>query len=242
MHEIRLARTAMRVRFEALLRGEDEARLRAAGEEALDEVGRMERLLSPFDPASDLYRVNGQGFAHPVTVSGITAAFLAHALSLTEATSGAFDLTATSGGAGFTLEGGMVRLPTSTTRLDPGGLAKGWALERAAELLVEAGVTDALLHGGTSSVVALGPTLWPIAIAGTELVVSLCGDALSVSGTRERAHIYDPATGQPIEAARLVVVQAPSATDAEALSTALLVSGESEPLRGRFPAARLWMF
>ncbi|MGC4042412.1 MAG: FAD:protein FMN transferase [Armatimonas sp.] len=197
---------------------------------------------SPFSPTSDLYRVNTDGFTRPISVSGTTAVFLSQAQRLTEATGGAFDITATSGGAGFTLEGNEVRLPTSTTRLDPGGLAKGWALERAAELLVEAGVTSALLHGGTSSIIGLGPETWPIAIAGTDLTIPLQGSALSVSGTLERAHVYDPATGLPIDAARLAVVQTASATEAEALSTALLVTGELETLITRFPHARLWLF
>lgn len=242
MVEVKLAREAMRVRFEMLLRGDDAARLRGAGEEAMEEILTIEQLLSPFSPTSDLYRVNAEGHTRPVPVSGTTAIFLDRAQELTEATGGMFDLTATSGGGGFTLSDAEVQLPTSTSKLDPGGLAKGWALERAAELLIEAGVTSALLHGGTSSIVAFGPDAWSIAIAGTTLTIPLKNSALSVSGTLERAHVYDPATGKPIESARLTVAQTDSATEAEALSTALLVTGEIAPIAAQFPRASLWLF
>lgn len=233
MTEILLARNAMRVRFELVLVGESESRLRAAGEEALEEISQVERLLSPFEPSSDLFRVNALGFSQPVAVSGLTAAFLARAQELAEKTLGAFDLTATSGGGGFMLEENRVTLPRPETRLDPGGLAKGWALERATALLLEMGVERALLHGGTSSVVGLGPEPWKVAVENQ--VLTLQNDALSVSGTRERRHIVDPRSGLPVETRSIAVVQTTSATDAEALSTALLILGDPEPLRARFP-------
>jgi FAD:protein FMN transferase len=239
MTEVLLARNAMRVRFELVLIGESEAHLRAAGEEALDEISQVEHLLSPFEPSSDLFRVNALGFSQPVIISNLTELFLARAQKLTEKTLGAFDLTATSGGGGFALKDNSVTLPSPTTRLDPGGLAKGWALERASEILREAGITRALLHGGTSSVVGLGLEPWQIAVE--DQVLTLQNDALSVSGTRERRHIFDPRTGQPVETEKIAVVVADSATDAEALSTALLVLGDSKLLRDRFPEIRVIM-
>jgi FAD:protein FMN transferase len=229
----------MRVRFELVLLGEDEARLRAAGEEALEEISQVERLLSPFEPSSDLFRVNALGFSEPVPVSGSAAAFLLRAQELTARTLGAFDLTATSGGGGFRLEENRVTLPGPETRLDPGGLAKGWALERASDVLREAGVTRALLHGGTSSVVGLGPEPWKVAVG--DQILTLQDDALSVSGTHERRHIFDPRTGQPVETESIAVVQADSATDAEALSTALLVLGDAKLLLTRFSQIRVIM-
>jgi thiamine biosynthesis lipoprotein len=238
MTTVKLAREAMRVRFELVLRGEDSVRLRAAGEEALEEIAAVERLLSPFDAQSDLFRINAEGFSHPVAVSGPTATFLSRAQELTEATGGAFDLTATSGGAGFSLESETVSLPTPATRLDPGGLGKGWALERGAEVLSEMGVGSALLHGGTSSVVALGPESWSVQV-GSE-AISLKNAALSVSSSAARAHVTDPRTGLTITEIRTCAALCTSATDAEALSTALLVLGDPAPLLSRFPEARLW--
>jgi thiamine biosynthesis lipoprotein len=134
-------------------------------------------------------------------------------------------------------------------------------LERAAELLRETGIGAVLLHGGTSTVVALGtppgyPEGWPIALQhplrpdaslGT---VSLRDAALSVSAVhgksfraagRRFGHVLDPCSGRPVENTLLAAVVTPSATDADALSTALLVLGADGigRLRERFPDADL---
>ena len=118
-------------------------------------------------------------------------------------------------------------------RLDPGAIGKGWALDRAREILEEAGVTRALLHGGTSSVVALGES-WKITLAGGP-TLTLSNQCLGVSapsgrwaifGERCYGHVLDPRTGWPVEARAWAAVVASTATQADALSTALLVSGE----------------
>ncbi len=101
------------------------------------------------------------------------------------------------------------------------------------------GVERALLHGGTSSVVGLGPQPWQVAVENQ--LLTLQNDALSVSGTRERRHIVDLRTGLPIETESIAVVQTTSATDAEALSTALLVMGDSERLLAHFLQIRVIM-
>jgi thiamine biosynthesis lipoprotein len=146
-------------------------------------------------------------------------------------------------------------------KLDPGAVGKGYALERATELLSVAGVKRALLHGGTSSVVALGA--WTVAVehplgAGRLARLELRDAALGVTalagrrfvdGGRPIGHILDPRTGEPVTGALMAAVVAPAAADADALSTALLVLGEPavEALATRFPrdelsprAARRW--
>src|SRR5690606_5023207 len=98
-------------------------------------------------------------------------------------------------------------------------------------LLREHGVTCALLHGGTSSVVAIGAPPgeegWRIAL-GPEPhapMVTLCDAALAVSATTERPHIVDPRTGAPAPPNRRAAVIGPTARLADAWSTALLVLG-----------------
>ena len=256
MIEVRLAVLAMRVRFELVLQGTDHAALQAAGEEAMEEIRRVESLLHPFDPSSELFRINAEAGRKPVRISGAMRSFLVCASALARATDGAFDLTATSGGRGFSLdeETDTVMLIKEHTRLDPGALGKGWALERAAELLREAGVTRTLLHGGTSSVVAIGSPEgeagWKVAVCDPadstrqiELFL-LRDESLSVSSSVERPHVVDPRTGKPVEEARLAVVRTASATEAEALSTALLVLGrEAIPhLKRNFPNAALSLY
>ncbi|MEX0746888.1 MAG: FAD:protein FMN transferase, partial [Rhodothermales bacterium] len=65
---IRLARNAMATRFELVVEGEDEVWLRAAAEEALDEIERLEAQLSIFRPTSDLSRINAKAAHGPVRV------------------------------------------------------------------------------------------------------------------------------------------------------------------------------
>jgi thiamine biosynthesis lipoprotein len=142
-------------------------------------------------------------------------------------------------------------------RLDLGGVAKGFALDRAAEMLREAGIESALLHGGTSTVVALGGPApgesWKIGVrnprGGLIAAADLRGGALAVSAPhgrmierngRMRGHLIDPATGEPAEGAALVAVVAESATLADAWSTALLVAGPDrfDDLAGRAEGIR----
>ena len=134
--------------------------------------------------------------------------------------------------------------------LDLGAIGKGYAVERAAEVLREAGVTSALLHGGTSTVQAIGQPpgeeFWKIAIetpspspdAPPSLLatVPLKDEAMSVSGVwgnsfqvggRTFGHIIDPRTGEPAVGTVLAAIVLPSATETDALSTALLTLGSA---------------
>ena len=129
--------------------------------------------------------------------------------------------------------------------LDLGGIGKGFALDRMVALLKERRVGHALLNFGHSSQWAVGR---PPDAPGWRLLVrlpdgtltgiaTLRDQALSVSGSlgqsvtlgdRRYGHVIDPRTGQPIQRDLLACVVAPSAAQAEALSKALLILGESE--------------
>ena len=159
-----------------------------------------------------------------------------------------------------------VRFAKPGVMLDLGAIGKGYAIERAAEVLREAGVRSALLHGGTSSIYALGlppnGDQWLVAIenpfvpgqpkrvqtspkleppaesfsAPSLATVGLKDESLSVSAISERffeaegktfGHVLDPRTGVPASNALLAAVVLPSATETDALSTALLTLGAS---------------
>src|SRR5439155_11231288 len=145
--------------------------------------------------------------------------------------------------------------------LDLGPIGKGYALERAVELLRDAGVTSALLHGGTSTVCAIGAPpdadAWKIAVPHpdfAEQTISICrsdpddppgaakllavvplrDEAMSVSAVWGKAfeangrvygHVLDPVEGEPVAGRVLAAVVLPSATETDALSTALLIDG-----------------
>jgi len=280
METVAVARNAMATRFEIVLHGENAVALRAAGEEALDEIEQIESRLSLYRPTSETARVNADASRGTVRVSPSVFNLLERARNLSEATSGAFDITIAPlvrcwgfmGGTGQMPQPDEVaearaRVGMSLVVLDPanhtvhfrrdgvmidlGAIGKGFALERAAELLRDAGVTSALLNAGTSTAFAIGhppgEEHWKVAIQapptpgigeGRSIVatVPLRDEAMSVSAVWGRAfesggkrfgHVLDPRTGQPVRGVLLSAVALPSATETDALSTALLVLGDA---------------
>jgi thiamine biosynthesis lipoprotein len=130
------------------------------------------------------------------------------------------------------------------TEFNLGAIGKGYALDRARVVLDEAGIEDWLFHGGFSSIVAKGrhqgQAGWPVGIRNPLLphetlgTILLKDQALSTSGSgvqsfriggNKYGHILDPRTGWPVEELLSVTVLAPTATQAEALSTAFFVLG-----------------
>lgn len=234
---IRLAAAAMRTRFECVLHGEDEHALRAAGEAALAEIAATERCLSRFLPGAELARIHRAEPEAWLPVSAPMWEALSRCRALHAATSGAFDPGAATPPGWEAIEldetRHAVRRRDALVRLDFGGIGKGIALDRAAESLREAGVGCGLLHGGTSSVLAIGAPpdarAWRIEIADPErpgaslASMELRDEAISVS-TRARA--LDPRRGTPATGpTRLAIARASRAADADAWSTALLLLG-----------------
>jgi thiamine biosynthesis lipoprotein len=135
-----------------------------------------------------------------------------------------------------------VRLLDPGVRLDLGAVGKGWAVDRAVAVLREAGVENALIHGGTSSVmgIGVGPQGRPWRVAagpGPESPrVELRDAAMGVSAQRGRVvvgqgrvvgHVVDPAgdaaRSAVVAGVETAVVVHASAAMADALSTALLL-------------------
>src|ERR1051325_7832814 len=90
---VRLACHAMATRFEFVLYGENPARLRAAGEEAIQEIHRLEAQLSLYRPSSEIAHVNARAAHESVRVTPRVFALLERAQKLTADSSGAFDIT-----------------------------------------------------------------------------------------------------------------------------------------------------
>jgi len=124
--------------------------------------------------------------------------------------------------------------------LDLGGIAKGFALDDVAAELAARGFTRALLIFGRSSIWA-GGRPWRLAIESDdgELlgVVEVADRAVSMSSSLSQSstiegvevgHVVDPRSGEALRERRSAVVVAARATDAEVLSTALLVLDERE--------------
>src|SRR5512144_2782410 len=93
MATVTLARNAMATRFEIVLHGENPIFLRAAGEEALQEIDRLEAQLSLFRPTSEIAHLNARAAREPVRVTPALFALLRQAERLSQETGGAFDIT-----------------------------------------------------------------------------------------------------------------------------------------------------
>lgn len=273
MESVRLARMAMACRFEFVLHGDDQVRLRAVGEEALAEIGRIEAQLTIFEPSSEVSRVNARAAEAPVRISAGLFRLLEHACRLHDETGGAFDLTvaplmrawgfyrgsghmpdpdvleAARERTGMRLvrldaESSTVRFDREGVMLDFGAIGKGFAVDEAVRIARDAGVESAFLHGGTSTMYAIGAPpdddAWRVAIPAPNsddaplAVVPLRDESLSVSAEWGKAfevggttygHVLDPRLGRPVHGAVLAAVAGPSATESDALSTALLVEG-----------------
>jgi thiamine biosynthesis lipoprotein len=278
MGMVRVAQNAMATRFEIVLHGPREAALRAAGEEALQEVAQLEEQLSLFRPSSEIAHLNARAAREPVRVSPPVFQLLGHAKKLHEETGGAFDITIAPlvrcwgfmQGTGqipepaaleearsrvgmhllvFDPENYTIQFSRPGVMLDLGAIGKGYAIERAAALLRDAGVESALLHGGTSTIYAIGhppdAEAWKIAIEGPPgqgtpgeslATAQIKDEALSVSaiwgkwfkaGGKSLGHVLDPRTGHPAGPTVLAALATASATESDALSTGLLILGES---------------
>lgn len=134
-------------------------------------------------------------------------------------------------------------------KLDLGGIGKGYALDKASEILEDWDVEAALLDSGTSTVLALGACPeawgeespgrgWPVGVGGPwgEAAglhrADLVDGAVSGSGTEVKGdHILDPRSGRPIQHHLAAWAWAPSAAVADALSTAFMVMSTEEVKR-----------
>jgi FAD:protein FMN transferase len=147
--------------------------------------------------------------------------------------------------------------------LDFNGIAKGYSVDKMAEALRGAGLTQAFINFGESSIYALGNDpdgrAWSVAVrdprhpSRAALRLRLSNMAISSSGSYENSskvrgrtvnHIIDPRTGMPADDARAVTVIAQNATVAEALSKPLMVLPLDEGLKllDRFPGAEAIIF
>ena len=210
--------------------GEDEKLLSELWERLSLEGRRMERLLSRFDPESEVSRLANGVLKEP---SHEVGALISQAYEYQRKTFGLFDITL--GGRG----------------LDFGGFAKGWFLERFAEELDSAAIADAFVDFGGSGILARGHhpygDCWKVGVVnpwGIETVaeIELRNEAMSTSGNTPlySGHILNPLTGETVEGRRLVTVVSRSPLDAEVLSTALMTADreQAERLQDAFPGTK----
>jgi thiamine biosynthesis lipoprotein len=238
---------AMATHFEIVVSGQDPEYARQAARAAFRETDHLEGLLSRYIESSDISRINHLRQGESTTISDETLDCLLIAADLCLATRGTFDPAYASVRAPdpgpdappFTLDPANHRLTSCAERLrlDLGAVGKGFALDRMADILREWGIASALLNAGDSSALALTappadePSGWCVGLGEDDarrefplLAASLSGSGTAVKGQ----HLIDPRTGQPAPRRLRVWALAPTAAQADALSTAFFVMTEPD--------------
>ena len=270
----RFSHAAMATVFEVHCVHADARYAGQAARAAFEMVDRLELVLSRFMANSDVARINALTAGQVARVSPSTMECLEIARRLYDLTGRAFDVSLGSGLESLDLvpDGFVVRARADGVRLDLGGIGKGYAVDRMAEVLEEWEIHHALVHGGFSSVLALEAPPdrdgWPLTLStpglGDHVFVRLSARqmALSASGTRKEAHIRDPRSGRTVQGRaawaalpRRVeeagnadagwpdALRSPAAV-AEGLSTAFMILPVEEIAERcrRWPGLEVWVF
>jgi len=253
--------------------GRDAQSLPRAVSEAFDEIDRIDRLMSHYKPDSPLSRLNRQAADHPVRVEPELFDFIAECLRYSRESDGAFDITVgplmkawgffrgegrmpaeaelaeARGHVGYQHvvldhEAKTIRFDRTGVELDLGGIAKGYAVDRAVAVLKRHGIERALVNACGSTIYGLGAPpnepAWklklqdPINRRKVAMTIRLKNQALSVSGSYEKffelagvrySHIMDPRTGAPVQGVISVAVVTDTGTAGDALDNVFYVQG-----------------
>lgn len=256
----------------------DAGEAREAIAAVMAEMDRINALWNPADPSSELYRVNSRAAKAPVAISGELVAVIEKALLYSELSKGAFDISFASVGHYYDFRQGLApagdqleqNLPAVDYRLieldserqllgfghpaikiDLGGIAKGYAVDRALDILRERGIANAAVSAGGDTAL-LGDRLgrpWMVGIRNPRgadaddvaLALPLDDLAFSTSGDYERFfinpasgerihHIINPRTGKSARGVVSVSVLGPRGFDTDPLSTTVFVLGLEQGL------------
>lgn len=267
--------------FRIVLYTEDSLTAQAAAQAAFARIDSLDAMLSDYREDSELSRLSARaGDGEWVKVSGELWYLLLASKQISIVSDGAFDptigplsklwrkafrqgefpdtaaLRAAKEKVGyqhlqFQETQQMARLALPGMRLDLGGIAKGYAVDKAMKVLRQHGISIALVDGG-GDLLAAGPPPgkegWEIAIGEgislpvTERAVATSGDTyryLDWEG-RRYSHIIDPRSGLGVGHRRQISVLAPDCTTADALASALSVDpGLKNRIKRIFPEAEI---
>jgi thiamine biosynthesis lipoprotein len=259
--------------FTVAVYGRDQAFLSEVVNEVFEEIDRLDEQMSNYTPESELSVINRQAAQHEMIVEPRLFGLIQYSLRASQESGGAFDITVGPLMKRWGFFRGQGRLPSpaeisqvlnavgyqhvhlaperrgirfdvSGVEIDLGGIAKGYAVDQAVEILRSNGIAAALVSSGTSSIFALGSPPgergWKVTVrdpfeAGKAAdVFRLQNFALSTSGNYEKffkvggktyCHIMDPHTGWPVENMLSTVAVAPTGTESEVLTKIFFVGG-----------------
>ena len=260
---------AMATVYELYIVDEDKDYARAGAQAAFAEVDRLELEMSRFLSNSDISRLNAAEVGETVDLGLDTFECLRRAREMHEKTGGAFDISVGALYACWLDEDRRLRQPiedeieqaheltgmkhleiddedfcakvlTDGVQFDLGGIGKGFAAEKVAELLREWSLEQSLVLAGASSVLCVGVPKgmsgWPMKLRNPEKRTEVFArfdlkeGAVSGSGRQKGQHIIDPRSKEagPVEGRLAAWSIAPDAIAADASSTAFMMLSDQE--------------
>jgi thiamine biosynthesis lipoprotein len=256
--------------------GGAEAKVVPAMDDALDEMQRLEQVLSEWRPDSEISRINAAAGERAVPVGKDTIAVIEAGLDIARWSGGAFDLTWAALRGMYLFQPGQERIPALAevrarlplidyrkVRVDEragtvmlmkkgmalgtGGIAKGYALDRAGAVLSAAGIENFMIFGGGQIQVSgtRSGRPWRVGIQHPRkddyfAFVEATSGSIATAGDYEHSfvkdgkrwhHIIDTRTGLPVEHTAAVTVVADSGLAADAVDTAIFVMGAERALQ-----------
>jgi len=244
-------------------------------EEVFSELSRIDYLMSEWKQDSPVSAVNAAAGERLVSVPEELRAMIERAVAFSDLTEGAFDITwkglaplwqfdetfrvpgdeeieaalSLVDFRNIKIDGNQIGLTRQGMALGLGGIAKGYAIDRAAAVLRNRNLENFLVNGGGDVLTAgdRGGKPWKVGVraprgGGKELIarLNISAGAVVTSGDYERFkivdgiryhHIIDPRSGRPARACQSVTVVAPAAEVADVLATAIFVQGPSKGLQ-----------
>jgi thiamine biosynthesis lipoprotein len=257
----------------------DAEHVQALFSRATDEIVRLEKLMTTWDPASEISQVNAAAGKHGIAVSPETFDVVRESLHASAISEGTFDITFETlhglwkfdqdldphpptaaqvrdrvrylGWSHVKLDEATrtIALDEAHVRIGLGGIAKGYAVDRASKVLADGGVATFFVQaGGDLFTKGVKPDGNPW-IAGIRdprgpdndyfAMMPVNDHAFSTAGDYERSymvdgkryhHIIDPRTGYPATASRSVTIWAPTAFVADELDDAVFILGPQKGL------------
>lgn len=279
---------AMGTVYEIAAYDESPERASLAIDKAFAEIVRLDAMLSNYKPESDLSRLNRDGHFHPVKVPADLYRVIQESDKYSKLSNGKYDITvaplvdmwkaALRGDrvvspaeleklracVGYEkiqlIPPDMVEFHSPCLRVDVGSIGKGYAVDRAVDILRSNGIKNALVDAGQSSIYAMGAppgqSAWEVHLRDpsnrVDPTVMLNENSVSTSeqtppsllGNETAGHIIDPENGKPLKTKYALSIVVKTATASDALSTALLLLG---PEKGKaivqqmVDAAAIWV-
>lgn len=260
-------------RFEFTVIANNKAFAESAINKAVEEVKRIEKVFSTFNADSEINKINDNAGIKPLQVSKEVYQLIRRSIKISEITQGAFDITYGSIDKKlWNFDMNMTSLPDAATarqsvrfinyknilideahqtvflkekgmRIGFGGIGKGYAAEKAKQVLIAEGIAAGIVNAAgdlTTWGVQTNKKPWTVGIANPNMAsqvfseLEISNKAIATSGSyikfvmingKKYSHTIDPRTGMPVSGIKSVTIIAPDAELADALATPVTVMG-----------------